>query len=270
MRADRRQGERRDGHAQRLRALPDAHGQAPLAGGEPAQDQPAAGGVHRRPGGPGRGEAGAQRGRPVHGGPGQQHRPGQGQARAEHQPLPPAVGGRPPRHQGEQQAGGGAGDQDARLLQGQALGPEGGDQVGQAVLEGTACGHRDHAREQDHPAPAARAGLIRRAHGTGAFGLAHMPIILRPAYETTAARQRPGPDSRTSRTSPARFPRPAAALPTPAHPPVHTSTRAGPGERSTARPARPVYWPWPWPSPAISLFEPPPAAGTGAYGTGGG
>ena len=165
--ADGGQGERRDSHAERLRALPDTHGQAPLASGEPAQDEPPAGGVDRCPGGPGRGQAGAQRGRAVHGGPGQQDRPGQRQARTEHQALPPAVGGRSPGHQREEQARGGAGNQNPRLLQGKALSPEGRDQVGQAVLEGAARGHREQAGHQDHPAPATRAGVTSRVPGTG-------------------------------------------------------------------------------------------------------
>ena len=80
----------RQRYAQRLRALPDAHGQAALVPGEPAEDEPAAGREHRAARRSGQRQATSQPGIAV-------HRPARRSARCRPAPSPVASTTRSPR-----------------------------------------------------------------------------------------------------------------------------------------------------------------------------
>jgi hypothetical protein len=147
------QADRRHRDAERLGALPDAHRQPALRCGEPAEDQPPARRVHRTARGAGGGQARPERDHAAGMRGGEQHHAGAGQAAGQDQALTEPVRRRAPGDQGEQQARGGAGDQEPGLFQGQAVRPQRRDEVGQPVLERAAGGQRDRPRREDQPPP---------------------------------------------------------------------------------------------------------------------
>ena len=105
-------------------------------GGEPAEDEPPARRVHRGAGRTGQHQARAKRHRPVYLRGGEQHHARGGEPARQDQPLAPAVRGRAPRDQGEQQPHRRAGHQDAGFFQRQATCPQCRDQVRKPVLKG--------------------------------------------------------------------------------------------------------------------------------------
>ena len=145
--------DRRHRDAEWLGALPDAHRQAALRRGEPAEDEPPARRVHRTARGTGGHQARAERGQPPDMRGEEQYHARTGQAAGQDQALAEPVGRRPPGDQGEQQPHRGAGDQDAGLLQGQAVRPQRRDEVREPVLERAAGGQRDRPCRERQPAP---------------------------------------------------------------------------------------------------------------------
>jgi hypothetical protein len=149
---ERRQDERGDGHPERLRALPDGHRDTPLAGGEPAQHQPPARGVHGGGRGTGDEQGGAECRHTVQLGTGQQRHRTQAQSEDQYQPLAVPVGGRAPGDEGDQQPGDRTAGEQPRLGQGEPVRAQCRDQERRAVLCRATRRDRDQPGDQHHPA----------------------------------------------------------------------------------------------------------------------
>nr|WP_222720478.1 hypothetical protein [Actinomadura sp. HBU206391] len=107
--------------------------------------------MHRSAARAGGDQADPERERAVHRCGGEQGHPGHREARAQHEPLTPAVRHDAPGDERGHQPGQGTCHEHARLAERQSVRTESRDEVRQAELEGGARGHRGESDREHHP-----------------------------------------------------------------------------------------------------------------------
>ena len=175
----RRDGQRGDGHAERLRDLPDAHRQAPAGAGKPADHHPPGRGA-----GAGRGRAAEHEQDPEADVAGHRRRRegehgGEREAAGDHPPLPVPVGHRAPGDQRHDHADGRGGGQQPGLGQRHAaVEVQQRDQVGGRAQE-QASGRLRADPEGEHPP---RRGRVSGTRSRVGVVLMAMPAFLPMEY----------------------------------------------------------------------------------------